>query len=211
MKKPMLTTLTILLAISPFVALAGDIYWNAKATFHNDAKFTSPGLQTARGTATITYNETDKWTVTLKFSGLLKNYNYVFQFGVQDQLLNRYDYYLPATDARGRINMTFTIENLDSFTDNDTHYLPEEHNPWPDYKGYTILRLLDLEGKSGGKLLTSLEPNEEDPDDNPYCVCPDPDCDPVDCEHPNATMVMRARQDGKFGSLEFLKPRDKKK
>jgi len=199
MKKLTLTTLIILMAVSPFVALAGDIYLSAKATFHNDAKFTSPGLRTARGTATITYSETDKWTVTLKFSGLLKNYNYVFQFGVQDQLLNRYDCPV-TTDARGRINITFPITNLNSKIDNDTHYLPEEHNPWPDYKGYTILRLLDLEGESGGKLLTDLEPNNEPPDDNPYAE-----------EYPNATMVMRARQDGIYGLLEFLKPRDKKK
>ena len=66
----------------------------------------------------------------------------------------------------------------------------------PDYVGYTILRLLDLEGESGGKLLTpDLEPNGEYPDDNPYCE-----------EYPDATMVMRARQDGIYGLLEFLEP-----
>ncbi len=199
MKKLILTTLIVLVAISPSVALAGNIYWNANATFYNDARFTKPKLPRAEGTATITCidtgNDTHEWTVTLKFSGLLKKYNYEFQFGVQDQLLNRYDHTV-TTDARGKIDETFTITDLDSFIDNDTHYLPEEHNPWPDYKGYTILRLLDLEGESGGKLLTpGLEPNGEEPDENPYYG-----------EHPNTTMVMRARQDGIYGLLEFLEP-----
>jgi hypothetical protein len=209
MKKLILTSLAILMAISPFAALAGDIYWNAKATFHNDAKFTDPGLRTAKGTATIICTGTDngdhEWTVTLKFSGLLKNYNYEFQFGVQDQLVNRYDHTV-TTDARGKIDKAFTITDLDNTFENIS-YPPLD--PELGYVGYTILRLLDLEGESGGKLLTSLEPNDEEPDDNPYCVCPD--CELSDCEYPNAIMVMRARQDGRYGSLSFSQPREKGK
>ncbi len=207
MKKLILTGLIVLMAISPLAALAGDIYLNARATFHNDAKFTKPKLPRAEGTATITCIDTGngnhKWNEMLEFSRLLKNYSYIFQFGVQDQLLNRYDCPV-TTDARGKINETFTITDLDSKIQN-IQYPPVEHNPLPDYKGYTILRLLDLEGESGGKLLTpDLEPNDEEPDDNPYCECLDPNS-PL-CEYPNATMVMRARQDRIYGLLEFLEP-----
>lgn len=200
MKKLILATLIVLVAFFPSVVVAGNIYWNANATFYNDARFTKPKLPRAEGTATITCIDTGngnhEWNVTLVFSGLLKNYSYIFQFGVQDQLRDKYDCYPVTTDKRGKIDETITITDLDSFIDNDTHYLPVEHNPWPDYKGYTILRLLDLEGESGGKLLTpDLEPNGEEPDENPYYG-----------EHPNATMVMRARQDGIYGLLEFLAP-----
>jgi hypothetical protein len=193
MKKLILTSLIVLMAISPLAALAGDIYLNANATFYNDAKFTKPKLPRAEGTATITYDNTNhQWTVTLKFSGLLKKYSYIFQFGVQDQLLNRYDCLPVTTDARGKIDETITITGLDSKIQN-IQYPPVEHNP---DVGYTILRLLDLQGESGGKLLTpDLEPNGEEPDENPYYD-----------KHPNATMVMRARQDGIYGLLEFLEP-----
>jgi hypothetical protein len=206
MKKLILTSLAILMAIFPSVVLAGNIYWNANAAFHNDARFTKPKLPRAEGTATITCSKLDNgddhiWEVTLKFSGLLKNYSYIFQFGVQDQLLNRYDYPV-TTDKRGKIDMTFTIEDLDSTFKNES-YPPLD--PELGYVGYTILRLLDLEGESGGKLLTpDLEPNEEEPDYNPYCLGLDPNS--PDCEYPNATMVMRARQDGIYGMLEFLEP-----
>ncbi len=204
MKKLILTSVIVLIAVFPFAALAGNIFWNANATFYNDAKFTKPKLPRAEGTANITYNNAKhEWTVKLKFSGLLKKYNYEFQFGVQDQLVKGYNRTVK-TNARGEIDETFTIDNLDSEFENIS-YPPLEHNPEPDYVGYTILRLLDLEGESGGKLLTpDLEPNGEEPDDNPYCVCPD--CNPPDCEYPNATMVMRARQDRIYGLLEFLEP-----
>ena len=205
MKKLILTTLIVLIGISPFAALAGDIYWNAKATFLNDARFTKPKLPRAEGTATITCIDTGngnhEWNVTLKFSGLLKNYSYIFQFGVQDQLRDKYDCYPVTTDKRGKIDEIITIKDLDDTFENIS-YPPLD--PDLGYVGYTILRLLDLEGESGGKLLTDLEPNDEEPDDNPYCECPE--CNPPDCQYPNATMVMRARQDGIYGLLEFLEP-----
>lgn len=193
MKKLILTSLIVLMAISPFAALAGDVYWNANATFYNDARFTKPKLPRAEGSASIIYdNVNDKWTVTLKFSGLLKKYDYEFQFGVQDQLVNRYDHTV-TTDARGNIDETFTITDLDLTFENIIYPPYAPHNP---YVGYTILRLLDLYGKSGGKLLTpDLEPNGEEPEENPYYA-----------EYPNATMVMRARQDGIYGLLEFVEP-----
>jgi hypothetical protein len=197
MKKLILATLIVLVAIFPSVVVAGNIYWNANATFHNDARFTKPKLPRAEGTATITCidtgNGTHEWNVMLKFSGLLKNYSYIFQFGVQDQLRDKYDCYPVTTDKRGKIDETITITDLDS-TFGNISYPPLD--PGLGYVGYTILRLLDLEGESGGKLLTpDLEPNNEPPDENPYYA-----------EHPNATMVMRARQDGIYGLLEFLAP-----
>ena len=194
MKKLMLITIIALLASSPFVAHAGDIYLNATAFFHNDAEYAKPGLPAAVGTATITCitisNTEHQWTIALKFSGLRRSYGYVFQFGVLDQLRDRYD--CPVTsNKKGAIDTTFTIDDLDDpvFGFHNILYPPLEYDV-----GYTILRLLDLNGKSGGRPLTSLEPNNEYPDENPYYE-----------EHPKATMVMRARQDPLYGygSLDF--------
>jgi len=44
-----------LIAMFPSAVLAGSVYSNATATFYNDAKFTTPGLPSAKGTATISY------------------------------------------------------------------------------------------------------------------------------------------------------------
>ena len=181
------------MVVFPSVVFAGNIYYNATATFHNDARSTVPS---AKGSATITPTKlsdgTYKWTVTISYSGLLKNYDYIFQFGIQDQLLNRYDYSV-TTDNKGKISKTFPIYDLYPTFDN-IRYDPLVHNP---DVGYTILRLLDLNGTSGGILLTpTLEPNNEYPDDNPYYL-----------QYPNAKMVMRARQDGAYGSLVFSQPK----
>ena len=197
MKKLVLISVLVLIIVFPSVVFAGDIYWKATATFNNSAGSTVY----ARGSATITptqlSNGTYKWTVTISFSGLLKNYDYIFQFGIQDQLRDKYDYNTPIkTDKNGKISKTFVIYDLDSIFQN-IQYPPFEHNPLPAYVGYTILRLLDLNGSSGGILLTpTLEPNDEYPDDNPYYN-----------DHPNATMVMRARQDGIYGKLVFTQPK----
>jgi hypothetical protein len=193
MKKIVLISILILMIVFPSVVFAGNIYWKASATFNNSAGSTLPS---AKGSATITPTKlgdgTYKWTVTISFSGLLKNYGYIFQFGVQDQLLNVYDYPV-ATDNKGKISKTFVIYNLYPTFDN-LRYEPLVHNP---DVGYTILRLLDLNGSSGGILLTpTLEPNNEYPDDNPYYL-----------QYPNTTMVMRARQDGAYGSLVFSQPK----
>ena len=190
MKKLLLISVLILMIVFPSVVFAGNIYWKATASFNNAAST----LPNAKGSAIITptklSDNTYKWTVTISFSGLLKNYNYIFQFGVQDQLLNIYDY-SAKTDKTGKISKTFVIYDLYPTFDN-IRYEPLVHNP---DVGYTILRLLDLNGSSGGILLTSLEPNNEYPDDNPYS------------QYPNATMVMRARQDGAYGSLVFTQPK----
>jgi hypothetical protein len=193
MKKLVLISVLILMIVFPSIVFAGNIYYNASATFNNTGSMVN-----AIGSATITPTRlsdgTYKWTVTISFSGLLKNYNYIFQFGVQDQLLNIYNYPV-TTDNKGKVSKTFVITNLDSVFQN-IQYLPVEHNPLPDYIGYTILRLLDLKGRSGGILLTNCEPNSEEPDVNPYYP-----------QYPNATMVMRARQDGAYGILTFTQPR----
>jgi hypothetical protein len=202
MKKIVLISVLILMVVFPSVVFAGNIYWKASATFNNAAGSTVPN---ARGSATITPTKVSdtayKWTVTISFSGLLKNYNYIFQFGIQDQLLNVYDYPV-ATDKNGKISKTFVIYDLDSIFQN-IQYPPVEHNPLPAYVGYTILRLLDLNGTSGGIFLSTitdpnggLEPNNEEPNDNPYYL-----------QYPNAKMVMRARQDGAYGSLVFSQPK----
>ena len=193
MKKLVLTTLIILVAISPFEVFAGNIFSDADAEFYNDAAYKLPN---ATGTASITVTSNDDtytWTVTINFSGLLPNYSYIFQFGVQDQLRDRYDYNIE-TDASGNIDEQFVIDDLDN-TFQNIQYPPEEHNPLPDYVGYTILRLLDLKGKSGGIRLKRSEPNNEYPDDNPYKK-----------GNPRATMVMRARQDCLLGKLVFANP-----
>lgn len=159
-----------LIAMFPSAVLAGSVYSNATATFYNDAKFTKPGLPGAKGTATISYDAgKHTWTVNVNISGLLKNHGYIFNISLKDQLLERYDHEV-TTDKGGKLKTTFVISDLDTVI-----------------LDYTILRIIDLTGESGGILLSTLEPPEE----NPYA------------NYPNATMVMRAREDGAYGSLIF--------
>ncbi|MBM3240935.1 hypothetical protein FJZ31_32030 [Candidatus Poribacteria bacterium] len=158
-----------LIVMFPSAVLAGSVYSNAKATFYNDAKFTTPGLPSAKGTATISYTANPKkWTVSVNISGLLKNHAYIFNISQIDQLLIRYDSNV-TTDKSGKLKTTFVISDLDSAL-----------------LDYNILRIIDLTGESGGLLLSELQPT-----DNPYSA------------YPNATMVMRAREDGMYGSLIF--------
>jgi len=182
MKKLILFGFLVLTVLIPSTAFAGWVYSpTVKATFYNEAKFTNPGLKSAKGSATIKYSES-KWTVSINFSGLLKNQQYKFQFGLQGQMVPYYDIDFLA-DNKGNAVKDFYIYDLD-----DT--FPENIYDNLGYgKGYTILRLIDFSGKSGGMLLDDLEP-----DDNPYAGTP-------------ATMVMRAREDGYRGSLIFYSNR----
>jgi hypothetical protein len=165
-----------LIVMFPSAVLAGSVYYNATATLYNDAKFTKPGLPGAKGTATISYtaNPTKKWTVSVNISGLLKNHAYTFNISLQDQLLTRSDREV-TTDKYGKLKTTFGISDLDTV-----------------FQDYSIVRIIDLTGESGGILLSTLEPPEE----NPYYSI-----------SPNATMVMRAREDGAYGLLKFYPPK----
>lgn len=198
MKKLLIISALFFVVISTSITIAGDIYWNSDASFYNQ----STKLRKATGTASVSYSYiSDEWTITLAFSGLLKNKAYIFQIGVQDQLEQRYDINVTSNKS-GNINETITIGDLDTHSDADIltgieniSYPPYDTNPEHPSYGYTIFRLLDLSGTSGGLKLTNCEPNGEEPDGNPYYP-----------SYPKATMVMRAREDGALGSLTFSQP-----
>ncbi|HGJ67065.1 TPA: hypothetical protein ENS27_17025 [bacterium] len=183
MKRLILIVLLVLVVMIPNLVFAGNVYSpTVKATFYNEAKYTSPGLTGAKGSATITYSN-GIWNVSMNFSGLLKKQAYIFQFGLQGQLVPYYDISF-TTDKTGKFANTFYINDLDDV-------FPNGFVDILGYAGgYTMLRLIDLSGKSGGMLLDSLEPDGNSPDDDPYEGTP-------------ATMVMRAREDGYRGSLIF--------
>lgn len=178
MKKLMLISLLILVVMYPAIVLAGNVYLNANGVFYNE----SNKLPKAKGTANIIYNnDSNEWTVTIDFSGLLKNQSYIFQFGLQGELVTNYDYSF-TSDRTGKFKNTFVIDDLDGI------FTEETFDELGYGEGYTILRLIDLSGKSGGMVLKDFEPTCET---NPYCA------------YPKATMVMRAREDGYRGSLIF--------
>lgn len=160
--------------VFPSVVFAGDASWNAKATFYNQARFTKPGLPSAKGTATITYNQVDTWTISVNITGLLKSHDYIFNISLEDQQMVRANYPLKS-DSKGKLITTFTTTEVVTRLNQTT---------------YSIIRLLDMSGESGGMLLTELQPT-----DNPYSG------------DVNATMVMRAREDGLYGSLVFTPPK----
>ena len=58
---------------------------------------------------------------------------------------------------------------------------------------YSIVRILDMSGESGGIILSNVEPTTAT---NPYLP-----------NNPSATMVMRAREDRVYGSLVFSQPK----
>jgi len=196
MKRLVLIGLLVLVVIIPALVFAGDVYSpKVKATFYNEAKYTSPGLTGAKGIATITYSSSEhKWTISMSFSGLLKNHDYIFQISAQDQLMKRIDISV-RSDKTGKINTLRTLNNLDSYDDAGLGGFKNE--PYSQYDidngffGYTILRFIDLSGESGGIVLADLDP-ETDPYLNEYLSY-----------YPNASMVMRAREDGYRGSLIF--------
>jgi len=185
MKKLLLISALFLVVMYPSMVLAGNVYYNASATFYNE----SFKLR-ATGTANISYNATTNWTITMNFSGLMKNKGYVFNISAQDQLNVRYD--IPVTsDKSGNVNKIITITDLDSIFPNDIPY--SQHDKDEEWSGYTILRLLDLTGTSAGITLKGVEPTSAT---NPYLPA-----------YPKATMVMRAREDGAttgLGSLTFF-------
>jgi len=206
MKKLLLISALFLVVLYPTVVLAGNVYYNANATLYSEPN----KLPKAKGTANINYSATDhKWTVTLDFSGLVKNKDYIFQISAQDQLWIKYD--IPfTTDKSGSKSFSTTIADLDAqyqefgpYLNDITYFLPDISYSAYDathfhpgttipYTGYTILRLLDLSGASGGIKLTSLEPTSAT---NPYLPA-----------YPKATMVMRAREDGYLAALVFTAP-----
>jgi len=185
------------------MVFAGNVYYNSSATLYNEAKFTKPGLNGAKGTASIRYNAVaDNWAITLKCSGLIKNKDYIFQISAQDQLWIKYDISVKS-DKSGNINFSKTISDLDNqyqqygpYLNDVTYFLPNisysQHDADEGWTGYTILRLLDLSGASGGMKLTDLEPTSAT---NPFLPA-----------YPNATMVMRAREDGYLAELTFTAP-----
>jgi len=174
MKKLVLISILILMIVFPSVVFAGSAYQNSQATFYNQARFTKPGLPSAKGTATITYDQVDTWTISVNITGLLKNHEYIFNISLEDQQMVRANYPL-TSDSKGKLIKTFPTNDVVTKLGQET---------------YSIVRLLDMSGESGGMLLTELQPT-----DNPYSGSP------------NATMVMRAREDGLYGSLVFTQPK----
>jgi len=172
MKKLVLISVLVLIIVFPSVVFAGSAYWNAKATFWND----SSTLPNARGTATITYNKIGTWTISVNITNLLKNHEYIFNISLEDQLMVKADYPI-TSDSRGKLSKTFTTSDVVTILGQDT---------------YSIVRLLDMSGESGGIILSDVELTTET---NPYLP-----------GNPFATMVMRAREDG-YGSLVFSQPR----
>lgn len=207
MKKLLLIGALFLVVMYPSVVLAGNVYWNSSANLYSEPN----KLPKAKGNANINYSTTeDKWLITLKFSGLIKNKPYIFQISAQDQLWIKYD--IPViSDKSGNITLIdYRISDLDaqkgygprypdgigyflngiSYSEYDqTHISPYTGLP---YAGYTILRLLDLSGDSGGIKLIDLEPTSAT---NPFLPA-----------YPKATMVMRAREDGYRAELTFTAP-----
>ena len=180
MKKLLLISALFLVVMYPSMVLAGDVYYNASATFYNE----SFKLK-ATGSANIRYNATDhKWTITLNFSGLMKNKSYIFNISAQDQLMKKYDINV-TSDKSGSINKTIVINDLDDPIKGFKNIPYSQHDIDEGWFGYTILRLLDLTGVSAGIKLADVEPTSAT---NPYLPT-----------YPKATMVMRARQDGASG------------
>ena len=186
MKKLLLISDLFLVVMYPSMVLAGNVYWNSSANLYSEPN----KLPKAKGTASINY-DASKWTITLKFSGLLKNKPYIFQISAQDQLVNKIDKDV-TSDKSGNIDMQYTIDNLDDTFQNIRPSPYSTYDAPNNYFGYTILRLLDLTGASGGIKLADLEPTSAT---NPFLPT-----------YPKATMVMRAREDGYRAELTFTEP-----
>jgi hypothetical protein len=177
MRKFRLIGLLILIAVVPSVVLAGNIYWNATADFGNESEI----YTSAWGEASVSYSK-GEWAVNVEFTNLKPSCNYIFQFGIQNQLANRADYPI-TSDGSGNIGVQWTMTDL-------VEKLGKRQ--------YSIIRIIDPTGYSGGMLLDALEPDGNKPEDDPYEGTP-------------ATMVMRAREDGYSGLLLFSPAKGKGK
>jgi len=176
MKKLVLISILILMIVFPSVVFAGNATWNAKATFYNESTLN------AGGTVDITYNSKSKeWTISLNITGLLANHDYIFNISLENQLMIRADYLVHSTD--GNLSSVLKVKDVVSQL---TSTAGRKQST------YSIVRLLDMSGNSGGMLLSDVEPTSAT---NPYI------------DHSNATMVMRAREDGIYGSLVFTPPK----
>jgi len=181
MKKLVLISILTLMIVFPSVVFAGNATWNAKATFWNESTL----YPNAGGTADITYNSKSKeWTISLNITGLLANHDYIFNISLENQLMIRADYLVHSTD--GNLSSVLKVKDVVSQL---TSTAGRKQST------YSIVRILDMSGDSGGLVLSSdnLEPT---PETNPYLP-----------GNPFATMVMRAREDGIYGSLAFTQPR----
>jgi len=180
MKKLVLISILILMVVFPSVVFAGNATWNAKATFYNESTLN------AGGTVDITYNSKSKeWTISLNITGLKESHNYIFNISLEDQLMIRADYPV-SSGSDGNLSSILKVKDVVSQL---TSTAGRKQST------YSIVRILDMSGDSGGLVLSSdnLEPT---PETNPYLP-----------GNPFATMVMRAREDGIYGSLAFTQPR----
>jgi hypothetical protein len=203
MKKLLLISALFLVVMYPSMVLAGDVYSNSKATLYSEPN----KLPKAKGDANIVYSSAKhEWTITVNFSGLIRSNDYIFQISAQDQLWIKYDIPIKSDKSGNITNFVTKIQDLDTQIQESGPYMPSGTQYFlpdisysaydathdPVYKGYTILRLLDLSGASGGIKLTSLEPTSAT---NPFLPA-----------YPKATMVMRAREDGFRAELTFTAP-----
>jgi len=173
MKKLIVISFLTLIVMFPSTVFALNVYSTpVHADFVNQSRKINPSV-----TADITYSsETHGWTVTLNITGLMKNHSdYLFQFAVADQITVRYDCDLPPTDSKGNLlKYTFTIYDLDSVFKPGEIYWPETTR-----EGYTVVRIIDKCGASGGQSIKQNDPNP--PPDLPYLK--------------KGTVVTRARED----------------
>jgi len=178
MKKLVVISFLTLIVMFPSTVFALNVYSTpVHADFVNQSWKINP-----LGTADITYDvSVSKWTVKLNITGLMKNHSdYLFQFAVADQITVRYDYDLNPTDRKGNLTQEFSIYKLDSVFVPGVEYWPETEIEG-FREGYTVVRIIDKCGVSGGKSIKQNDPNP--PSDLPYLK--------------KGTVVIRAREDDK--------------